>query len=509
LIKDASVLSENWPGVPVPARGEIRARVTNCALCPAGCPIQARCVGERPVSLSGAGCVYGVGAHHLPYHPARLRSGPIAEASAVLTARKPGDRIAILDLNPGRTASWTLRRAAAALEGIYIAPETHPIAYDLHAAQTVVSAGSHLLDGWGTPANVLAARPKFRLIHAGPLATPTALLADEWIRIPAGGEAQFVSSVTANGPTVIVGDAPNVVERNLALNAPIYARAEAPVPDAWKKQAAPITALADVPDGAIHHLLIDEASALTYIPWHEIEPKLAPNATVMTFAVARGGYTRHAAFALPVAIFPEITEDIPPAIDQIAEIFRIATPLLAPPPDVISAAEFAASLAGVPGREALRERAGAIHKTGRGTIGGQPVKGMSADDFWKALNDAKVWVGDTPRQPVVARNHPAPPPRESGPLTAVMAPWVPALVSPLMTKVYEESNLRLAPNAIALNPEDARDCGARAILQTRLGKCAVNVVADAAVPRGVVLVGSSPGIRDICGNGEGAKVVHA
>ena len=62
----------------------------------------------------------------------------------------------------------------------------------------------------------------------------------------------------------------------------------------------------------------------------------------------------------------------------------------------------------------------------------------------------------------------------------VAAPWTPALVSPLMTKLYQESNLRVAPNAIALHPEDARDCGARAILQTRLGKCAVNVVADPA-----------------------------
>ena len=82
LIKDSSLLSENWPGIPVPARGEIRTRVTNCALCPAGCPIKARCVGDQPVSLAGAGCAYGVGAHHLPYHPARLRQGPIAEATA-------------------------------------------------------------------------------------------------------------------------------------------------------------------------------------------------------------------------------------------------------------------------------------------------------------------------------------------------------------------------------------------------------------------------------------------
>jgi hypothetical protein len=78
-----------------------------------------------------------------------------------------------------------------------------------------------------------------------------------------------------------------------------------------------------------------------------------------------------------------------------------------------------------------------------------------------------------------------------------------------MTKLYEESNLCLAPNAIALNPDAARECGPRAILQTRLGRCAVNVIADPAVPRGAILTGSSPGIRDICSRGDGAKVVRA
>src|SRR5215470_8031910 len=46
MIKDASLLSENWPGIPVPVRGELHTRNTNCGLCPAGCPLKARCVGE-------------------------------------------------------------------------------------------------------------------------------------------------------------------------------------------------------------------------------------------------------------------------------------------------------------------------------------------------------------------------------------------------------------------------------------------------------------------------------
>ena len=82
-----------------------------------------------------------------------------------------------------------------------------------------------------------------------------------------------------------------------------------------------------------------------------------------------------------------------------------------------------------------------------------------------------------------------------------------------MTKLYQESNLRLAPNRVALHPDDARAAnlpkGGRAILQTRIGKCAVEVTVDASVPTGAVLVGGSPGIQDVCGAGARAKVVSA
>ena len=88
----------------------------------------------------------------------------------------------------------------------------------------------------------------------------------------------------------------------------------------------------------------------------------------------------------------------------------------------------------------------------------------------------------------------------------------PALFSPLMTKLYQESNLRLAPDRVALHPDDAFAAGltdgARALLQTRTGKVAVSVSIDAAVPPGAVLLGSSPGIQDVCGRAARAKVVR-
>jgi anaerobic selenocysteine-containing dehydrogenase len=547
LITDTALWSENWPGVPRPPRGEIRAKFTNCALCPAGCAVRARCVGEQPVSLAGVRgglCPFGLTAHHLPYHPARLKQGPIAEAAGAV-AKRGSEGIAVLDLNPGRTVSWTYRRAMASLKGLYLAPESHPVTYDLSAAKTVLSIGAPLLDGWGTPANVIAARRNFRLIQAEAVESRTAVLADEWIPIAPGTERAFAQQILGalqgertsvlareladNGPSVAIGDAPEIPEINRLLGAwgkTVVAPQEAPVAESWKKSAAAVTLLADVPDHAIHVLLIDESAAASYIPWHLIERKLAlENPLVVTFAATRGGYARQAQYALPIAVFPELTDDIAPTVDSVYPTFRISVPLVTPPAGLANPADFVGALAGVPASNSLRERADAIHKAGLGTVltyadaKETQVKELTPDAFWKALNEGGAWAQkDAKRMLGAGPGKFAPPVSEPEaaidlPLIAIREPRNPALVSPLMTKLYQESNLRLAPNRVALHPNDARAANltnsARAMLQTRAGKCAVEVTVDPAVPPGAVLVGASPGIQDVCGAAARAKVVPA
>jgi hypothetical protein len=66
--------------------------------------------------------------------------------------------------------------------------------------------------------------------------------------------------------------------------------------------------VSSVEDGSIRVLYIDESQPGPYIPWPEIEPKLAKDAVVIAFAWSREGYGRHAQFVLPVAVFPEATE---------------------------------------------------------------------------------------------------------------------------------------------------------------------------------------------------------
>ena len=583
LITDTALWSENWPGIPAPPRGEIRARFTNCALCPAGCAVRARCAGEQPVLLAGvpghplshgALCPFGLAGHHLPYHPERLKQGPVKEATAIVSdaiARcEDQERVAVLDLRPGRTASWTYRRALAAWKGgTYIAPARplgETVAVNLANAKTVLSFGAPLLDGWGTPGNVIAAREHFRLIQVEPVESRTATLADLWLPIRPGAEealalgiahalgdrnaagfmladaaaatglseAQIVEvavELAHNGPALVLDSAgsPAVLGLNRlvgALGHTLVARREAPVPDSWKKASA-VTDLAAVPDHSIRVLLIDESAPGEYLPWNTIETKLVrDNPVVVAFAWSRTGYGRHAQFVLPTPVYPEAADDVPPAIDSPAATFRMVVPLVAPPAGVVSPAGFIAGLANLEAADALRERADAIRKAGRGTLftyadgKSTPMKEVQAADFWKALNEGGCWIDAADEKapaPRLALRAPAGHPTETGdlPLVAVLCEMCgsAAPVSPILSKLHQESNLRLGPHQAALHPETARACGVadggRATLETRHGKCAIEVTIDSGIPPGVVQVAARPEILDVCVPGTRAKVVRA
>jgi hypothetical protein len=581
LITDSALWSENWPGIPRPARGEIRTRFTNCALCPAGCGVRARCVGDQPVALMGVPghplshgtlCPFGLTAHQLPYLPTRLKQGPAKDAaqavSAAISKCGPAEQVAVLDLRPGRTASWTYRRAMASVKnGLYVAPPS-PLggsaAFDLQEAKTVLSFGAPLLDGWGTPGNVIAARENFRLIQAEPLESRTASLADLWLPIRPGSEealAQAIANVLSdrkpiapfaaltglteqqitsvaeelahNGPALVLdgGQTPAAMELNRQLGSlgrTIVARRETPVPESWKK-AAPVTDLASVPDGSIRVLLIDESAVDGYLSWGTIERKLVrDNPLIVTFAWSRQGYGRYAQYALPTAVYPEVFDDIPPAIDSVAAAFRIAVPLVTPSAGMVNPSEFIGGLAGVPAADALRQRADAIHKAGRGTLftyagaKSAALKDVKPDDFWKALNEGGCWldaVDEKRGKPILPDTGDkitgATESTEDLPLVAITCETraAAAPLSPLMSKLYQESNLRLSPNHAVLNPVTARACGvaegARAILQTRCGNAQIEISIDSGVPPGVVKVAAGAGMIDLCGASTRAKVVAA
>lgn len=244
LLDDSAIWTQNWSWVPEPLKGTLQTKYTTCTLCPAGCGLRARCVGNQPVSLSGVAghpvssgvvCPVALGAHHLPYHPARVLqpfkrtesgSSPISldEAAAAIAGlissiRTSGstESIAVLDGQPNRTMSAIYRRFLSQVpNGKYIVPPSissrsfsalddmlekpsGEFGYDLENVKTVVSFGAPILDGWGTPGRVQSAFGKqakgsgkgFQLIQIETRRSRTASLADSWIPINPGTEAVF------------------------------------------------------------------------------------------------------------------------------------------------------------------------------------------------------------------------------------------------------------------------------------------------------------------------------
>ena len=93
-------------------------------------------------------------------------------------------------------------------------------------------------------------------------------------------------------------------------------------------------------------------------------------------------------------------------------------------------------------------------------------------------------------------------------MTIVSEARVSGFGSPLLSQIYQESNLRLAPDRIALHPSDAASCGvadgAPALLHTGRGKREVLVTVDSSIRPGVVTDRRRPGYLA----STGAKVVR-
>lgn len=239
LLDDASIWTQNWSLIARPPRGPVSWRDTTCTLCPAGCPLRARLVGAafvsawpRPGAASGSRpCPLGLAAAQMRWHPARVRGacrrdasrgdapwslanadGLVADLGRQLAALRDGggERVAVLDLRPGRALSSLYRDFIRQQGGLYVvAPDAwqaSAVAFtalaggaalvpapDPSRAGAVLGLGTPLADGYGrlrmtaTDGRAAGSRPWH--IQADVAATATAARADRWLPIRPGSEA--------------------------------------------------------------------------------------------------------------------------------------------------------------------------------------------------------------------------------------------------------------------------------------------------------------------------------
>lgn len=237
-IDDVAIWTQNWSWIPTPPRGIATMQSTVCALCPSACPARARCIGSLPVSMHAAGmrplCSLGLAAHHLPWHPARIRRAQRAlrhggtmrhqpesltavvdeTARAIAAARDASRPVALLDMRPGRSVSWAWRHLLAGLPGGIAIPTptaegtalqttdgstgatATQWAADLAHARTVLSFGAPLAEGWGDADNLgRITRRDVRLLQVDPIRTPSAAAADRWLPARPGTDALLALAI--------------------------------------------------------------------------------------------------------------------------------------------------------------------------------------------------------------------------------------------------------------------------------------------------------------------------
>ncbi|MDK2957585.1 MAG: menaquinone reductase, molybdopterin-binding-like subunit [Desulfovibrionales bacterium] len=239
---DLSIWTQNWPWIPRLKHGEEARTATISKMCAAGCAVNIRTVGGRPVAaegnpnnvLSQGGlcplCAAGV---QMMYSPSRL-PGPMKrendsfkqitwdEAAALLadklnaTVGKDG-KLAMISGDESGTINEVLSGFAAALGATdyYLMPgdgQTSSrvwtglmggegqIGFDLENADLTLFIGADALESWGPTVRNQKAfsasrpggeKPKASYIYAGPVQTRTAAVSDAWVPVLPEGLASF------------------------------------------------------------------------------------------------------------------------------------------------------------------------------------------------------------------------------------------------------------------------------------------------------------------------------
>ncbi len=237
--------------VEVPSGPETWA-TSICGLCPAGCGLRVRKIGERAVKIQGNPlhpvnhgglCPKGVAGLQELYHPDRLRApqknvgsrekprwkevswdealAAIAGRLQELRQSNQAHTVVLIDRELRAPASRLLRRFMFAYgspnylalpsgldalqAAVYLQQGlTQPVAYDLESTRYLLSFGVNLLEGWGSPASVMRAFGRWRdsasgrrtkFVQIDPRLSLTAARADEWVAARPGTEAALALGI--------------------------------------------------------------------------------------------------------------------------------------------------------------------------------------------------------------------------------------------------------------------------------------------------------------------------
>ena len=242
-----------------------------------------------------------------------------------------------------------------------------------------------------------------------------------------------------------------------------------------------------MPAGSVGVLLLDAADDGRALPAPLLRRVLARGAVVVSLSPFDGALVREADVLVPAPAPLEAWDEVLPTADASVASYSVAAPILAAPTGATDTIAFVQSLAAALRVEVapathegrLRERVAAIHASGRGRLMARADGGYAeaaATDpaaLWEALVAGGCWIDDVqPLRPLAVR--------PALPTTASLERWARpeaagsglSLVSfaargtagttppsPLLTKLYQESDLRSGAATAAISPVTAGRLG--------------------------------------------------
>jgi anaerobic selenocysteine-containing dehydrogenase len=247
---DSSIWTQMWPWTPVPPDGEYVYEDSTCSLCPGGCGISVRKVDNRAVKIEGkAGhpvndgniCILGLSGLQMLYGPTRIKAPmkrvgergdgkwqPISwdEAMTLLNEKLAGIRdkgeahtVAAVAGSDSGTVPALLQRFMTAygspnfirtpsgrdveeLAVMALFGSNGRIGFDVENADYIISFGSGIVDGWGSPVRMIRASSQWKdnkatVVQVEPRLSNSAAKATQWVPVNPGTEADLALGIAA------------------------------------------------------------------------------------------------------------------------------------------------------------------------------------------------------------------------------------------------------------------------------------------------------------------------
>jgi anaerobic selenocysteine-containing dehydrogenase len=282
--------------------------------------------------------------------------------------------------------------------------------------------------------------------------------------------------------------------------------------------------LYSIPDHSIRVMIIDESLSGCQLSDTLMQKKLADNGVIVSLSPFVTERSFSSQYIIPTPVFLESLTDLPSSYDREVSSMSISSPLVPAPTGVVDPIQFIQRLAETAGirniesgtmEELLKKRLGALYNEKRGSVfnpsNGQiiDVKSLLApEDLWNALIAGGCWMDAAESMKSVPAFHLTTFLKtidinklksQNNPLMLVpfieRTAYSSSEISPLMSKVGQESGLRPYACQAYLNPKTAGGYsipdGCRILLQTTHGSMQAEAYVDDSLMPGIVRVSNT------------------